>query len=139
MKLVVNCETLLFQRPDDAIHRGADKQAEADIASPGTFFSNYEPFTVEQAAKITDHVAEFDKYTSPMKNVAGEFCRDVCQHVATMWFPPRIRAWWTASPPRIRATCKSGPTWRIRAKLIWRKSPRAWSARFPRSTRSIFR
>ena len=49
MKLVVNCETLLFQRPDDAIHRGADKQAEADIASPGTFLSNYEPFTVEQA------------------------------------------------------------------------------------------
>ena len=37
VKLVANCETLLFQRPDDAIHRGVDKQAEADIASPGTF------------------------------------------------------------------------------------------------------
>ena len=31
-KLVENCEDLLFQRPDDAIHRGYDKQAERDIA-----------------------------------------------------------------------------------------------------------
>ena len=37
VKLVANCETLLFQRPDDAIHRGVDKQAEADIAAPGHF------------------------------------------------------------------------------------------------------
>jgi len=27
VKLLVNCESLLFQRPDDAIHRGVDKQA----------------------------------------------------------------------------------------------------------------
>jgi phosphoenolpyruvate carboxykinase (diphosphate) len=73
VKLVVNCETLLFQRPDDAIHRGADKQAELDIASPGTFLSNYEPFTVEQAAKIAGHVAEFDKFTSPMKKLLDSF------------------------------------------------------------------
>ena len=43
VKLVANCETLLFQRPDDAIHRGFDKQAEADIAAPGNFLSNFEP------------------------------------------------------------------------------------------------
>ena len=73
VKLVVNCETLLFQRPDDAIHRGADKQAEADIASPGTFLSNYEPFTAEQARKIAAHVAEFDKYTSPVKKLFEGF------------------------------------------------------------------
>ena len=34
---MANCEALLFQRPDDAIHRGLDKQAEADIAAPGQF------------------------------------------------------------------------------------------------------
>jgi hypothetical protein len=67
VKLVVNCEKLLFQRPDDAIHRGADKQAELDIASTGTFLSNYEPFSWEQASRITEHVAEFDKYTPPMR------------------------------------------------------------------------
>ena len=37
VKLVANCERLLFQRPDDAIHRGVDTQAEADIAGPGKF------------------------------------------------------------------------------------------------------
>jgi len=73
VKLVLNCETLLFQRPDEAIHRGADKQAEADIASPGTFLSNYEPFTLDQAARITAHVAEFDKYTGPMKDLLRGF------------------------------------------------------------------
>ncbi len=33
-KLVENCESMLFQRPDDAVHRGYDKQAERDIATP---------------------------------------------------------------------------------------------------------
>jgi phosphoenolpyruvate carboxykinase (diphosphate) len=73
VKLVKNCETLLFQRPDDAILRGADRQAEADIASAGTFLSNYEPFQIEQAARIAGHVAEFDKYTDPMKRLIEEF------------------------------------------------------------------
>ena len=73
VKLVENCETLLFQRPDEAIHRGADEKAEADIASPGTFLSNYEPFTVEQATALVDHVAEFDKFTEPMKNLFKTF------------------------------------------------------------------
>jgi len=43
LKFVTNCEQRLFQRPDDAIHRGYDKQAEADFALPDNFFSNYEP------------------------------------------------------------------------------------------------
>jgi phosphoenolpyruvate carboxykinase (diphosphate) len=73
VKLVKNCELLLFQRPDDAIHRGADRQAETDIASPGTFLSNYEPFEIEQATRIAGHVAEFDKYTDPMKRLLEQF------------------------------------------------------------------
>jgi phosphoenolpyruvate carboxykinase (diphosphate) len=77
VKLVLNCETLLFQRPDDAIHRGADKQAEADIASAGTFLSNYEPFTREQAAKIVGHVSEFDRFTSPMQRLLEGFVSKV--------------------------------------------------------------
>jgi hypothetical protein len=73
VKLVENCETLLFQRPDDAIHRGFDKDAEADIASPGTFISNFEPLTVEQVRGFTDKVVEFDKFTEPMKRLLNEF------------------------------------------------------------------
>jgi phosphoenolpyruvate carboxykinase (diphosphate) len=73
LKLVVNCESLLFQRPDDAIHRGADRQAEADIASPGTFLSNYEPIDAEHASKITGHVVQFDQFTEPMKKLLADF------------------------------------------------------------------
>ncbi|MEJ7608616.1 MAG: hypothetical protein WKF37_20675 [Bryobacteraceae bacterium] len=73
VKLVVNCEALLFQRPDDAIHRGFDKQAEADIASSGTFLSNYEPLTVDQARAMVAHVVEFDQYTEPMKDLLRSF------------------------------------------------------------------
>jgi hypothetical protein len=73
VKLVANCETLLFQRPDDAIHRGADRQAEADMASPGTFISNYEPITTAVAQGMVDHVVEFDLYTEPMKRLFEEF------------------------------------------------------------------
>ncbi len=77
VKLVANCEALLFQRPDDAIIRGFDKQAEADIASPGTFLSNYEPLDREQAQKIVDHLVEFDQYTEPMKRLLGDFVKGV--------------------------------------------------------------
>jgi hypothetical protein len=69
VKLVENCEALLFQRPDEAVHRGFDKQAEADIASPGVFLSNFEPLTREQAQALVDRVVEFDRYTEPMKQL----------------------------------------------------------------------
>jgi len=73
VKLVANCEMLLFQRPDDAIHRGADRQAEADMASLGTFISNYEPITTATAQSMVDHVVEFDRYTDPMKRLFEGF------------------------------------------------------------------
>jgi hypothetical protein len=73
VKLVQNCETLLFQRPDDAIHRGFDKDAEADLAGPGNFISNFEPLSVEQARELVDHIVEFDQYTDPMKKLIGDF------------------------------------------------------------------
>jgi len=39
-KFVANCEYRLFQRPDDAIHRGLDKQTEKDMTDVGNFFCN---------------------------------------------------------------------------------------------------
>jgi len=73
VKLVANCETLLFQRPDDAIHRGFDKDAEADIASPGVFISNFEPLTREKVQALTDNVVEFDQFTDSMKRLLKDF------------------------------------------------------------------
>jgi hypothetical protein len=76
VKLVANCELLLFQRPDDAIHRGADLQAEAEIASDGSFLSNYEPISPERAAGMVEHVVEFDRYSDPMKHLLEGFARN---------------------------------------------------------------
>ena len=41
----------VYQRPDDAIHRGYDKQTEADFTMPENFFSNYEPLTPDVGAR----------------------------------------------------------------------------------------
>ena len=38
LKFVQNCEARLFQRPDDAIHRGYDKQTERDLSSRAISF-----------------------------------------------------------------------------------------------------
>ena len=76
IKIVQNCETRLFQRPDDAIHRGFDKDAEADLASPGTFISNFEPLDQPAAQKLVDEIVEFDKFTEPMKQLLTGFVQD---------------------------------------------------------------
>ncbi len=69
LKFVRNCEYRLFQRPDDAIHRGYDHQTEADFARPRTFFSNYEPLTAAQAQALVDDAIAFDEFTPPMQEL----------------------------------------------------------------------
>jgi hypothetical protein len=67
VKIAVNCEWRLFQRPDDAIHRGYDKQTEADMAAPGLFASNYQPLTAAEARAIVDDAMGFELFTPPMR------------------------------------------------------------------------
>ncbi|MGO9468762.1 MAG: hypothetical protein ACLQIB_12455 [Isosphaeraceae bacterium] len=71
-KFAVNCEWRLFQRPDDAIHRGLDRQTEADLARPDNFLSNFEPLSSEQARAQVDRITEFDEFTSPMQRLLHE-------------------------------------------------------------------
>ena len=40
------------------------------MSTPGTFFSNFEPLTVDEARALVDQVVEFDHYTEPMKDAA---------------------------------------------------------------------
>jgi hypothetical protein len=88
VKLVENCERFLFQRPDEAIHRGFDAQAEADIAQPDTFLSNFEPLTIAQAREIVDHVVGLDQYTPPMRKLLEDFVRHPsCSHVVSSAHP----------------------------------------------------
>ncbi len=69
-KFVQNCEYRLFQRPDDAIYRGFDKQAEADLARKDVnFISNFEPTTRDQVSEMRMKVVDFDAFTGPMKRL----------------------------------------------------------------------
>ncbi len=72
-KVLENCEELLFQRPDDAIHRGYDSQAERDIATPGTFLSNFQPLTRADAIAMRDDAVAFSAFTEPMAALIREF------------------------------------------------------------------
>ena len=69
VKLVTNCERYLFQRPDEAVIRGYDKEAEQDIVQENTFLTNYEPLVKEDAVELYEDAINFDKYTQPVKGL----------------------------------------------------------------------
>ena len=99
VKLVANCERLLFQRPDDAIHRGVDTQAEADIAGPGNFLSNFEPITIGVARALVEHVVEFDQYSEPMKRLLAGFAeRPGTDYVVSSAHPRVVNGKRTTNP-----------------------------------------
>ncbi|MDP2783080.1 MAG: hypothetical protein Q8O38_00610, partial [Sulfurimicrobium sp.] len=72
VKLVRNCESRLFQRPDEAVHRGFDRQTEQDMALRDNFLANFEPLHGEVLTKIIDDVVGFDLYTDPMRQILRE-------------------------------------------------------------------
>ncbi len=82
LKFVQNCEQRLFQRPDDAIHRGYDKQAELDFVQPENFFSNYEPLTPANARDMVEDALGFNQFTDPMQ----KFVREVAETDAPDYF-----------------------------------------------------
>ena len=69
LKIVENAEQRLFQRPDDAVHRGYDKLTEAHFASPDNFFSNYAPLTQADAQKLLASAITLGEWTEPMQEV----------------------------------------------------------------------
>jgi hypothetical protein len=76
VKFVTNCETLLFQRPDDAIHRGYDKRTESDFSEDGSFFSNYEPLPQGKAQELIEDSIGYDEYTEPMRKLIRSVAND---------------------------------------------------------------
>ena len=81
-KFAANCEYRLFQRPDDAVIRGYDRQAEADFAKPGQFFSNYEPLPRALAAEMLEDAVRFGQFTAPMQDLI----RSVAAAPSPDWF-----------------------------------------------------
>ena len=88
-KFVANCEYRLFQRPDDAVHRGLDKQTEEDVADVGNFFCNFEPLTREIVGQEISNIVDFEQYSAPMQNRLTEFMRSE-QLFAVSSAQPRI-------------------------------------------------
>ena len=69
VKVTANCEAHLFQRPDEAVIRGYDKDAEKDIVSDNTFLTNYELMRKKDAIALFEDTINFDKYTKPVKEL----------------------------------------------------------------------
>jgi hypothetical protein len=80
-KFVQNCEYRLFQRPDDAIHRGLDKQTEADLARFDNFISNFEPLTGEKVKEICNRAVDLSQFTEPMQELLREARRNKDKYI----------------------------------------------------------
>ena len=74
-KFVTNCEYRLFQRPDDAIHRGYDKKTEKDFSRHDVFFSNYEPLTRSQVEAMVQDSIRFEYFTKPIRELLRNFAK----------------------------------------------------------------
>ena len=72
-KFVTNCESLLFQRPDDAIVRGYDKQTESDMsdAQADLFISNFQPLTPADARAMAADAPGLSRFTRPMQDLVA--------------------------------------------------------------------
>jgi hypothetical protein len=72
VKLVKNCEQRLFQRPDDAVIRGHDKQTESDLAEAGNFISNFAPLSNVDANNLIEDAVGLQEYSEPMQALINE-------------------------------------------------------------------
>lgn len=97
-KFVANCEYRLFQRPDDAVHRGLDKQTEADMAELKNFFCNFEPLDRNHALDLIADVINFEQYTLPMQNMLQDSVACSAQFVVSSAHPRLVDGVPTKNP-----------------------------------------
>ncbi len=90
LKFITNCEYRLFQRPDDAIHRGYDKNTESDFSKGGLFFSNYEPIPRADAAAMVKDAIRFEQFTAPMRQMLKDFVQSGKTDYVISSHQPRI-------------------------------------------------
>lgn len=97
-KFVANCERRLFQRPDDAVHRGLDKQAEADLAGADNFISNFEPLPARQVQDMVKYVVDLDRFTPPMQTLLREVATEGKGYVVCSSMPRLVDGVPTKNP-----------------------------------------
>ena len=99
VKIAENCEFRFFQRPDDAVIRGYDKQAEGDMASTGNFISNFEPLDKQDAIDIVEKSISFKEYTQPMQDVVSQVAEsEENQYFVTSSMPRIVNGTPTKNP-----------------------------------------
>ena len=76
LKFVRNCEFRFFQRPDEAIHRGYDKQAELDLSTAPAFLSNFEPLPHAKAQETIENTIAYSEYTAPVQHLLQDVAAD---------------------------------------------------------------
>ncbi|MFW5442749.1 MAG: hypothetical protein ACKE51_00380 [Methylococcaceae bacterium] len=87
IKLTANCEYRLFQRPDDAIVPGYDKQTELNMAGPDNFIANYEPLFADKLSAIVEDVLTMSKFTEPMHDLLEQAYKDASGIVVSSAHP----------------------------------------------------
>ncbi|MCA9080349.1 MAG: hypothetical protein KDA58_07310, partial [Planctomycetaceae bacterium] len=98
-KFAQNCEYRLFQRPDEAINRGFDRQAEADLARRDVnFISNYEPLNREQVEEMRAKVIDFDAFTDPIKRLLRSVEKGESGYIVCSANPRRVGGVPTKNP-----------------------------------------
>ena len=73
LKFASNCEYRFFQRPDDAVLRGYDKNAESDFCRQNLFASNYHPISKQEARDEVNDALQFGQYTANLQEVFRGF------------------------------------------------------------------
>lgn len=74
-KFLTNCEFRFFQRPDDAIHKGFDQQAEKDLSSNNLFVTNFQPLSKKEVLLLKEDVMGYINYTEPVKKHIEDFIK----------------------------------------------------------------
>lgn len=90
LKLTSNCERRLFQRPDDAIHRGLDTTAERDMSAPGNFLANYEALDLARQQDLVEDSIGMSRYSAPMRDFLVRAYDEGMPYVATSSHPRMV-------------------------------------------------
>ena len=99
-KFAVNCEYRLFQRPDDAVHRGLDKQTEIELSQKGNFISNFQALDRDEIRSIVEDVIEFDQYSKPVKKFLRQAASKKKDGFAVCSSVPRVMPHGPSKNPR---------------------------------------
>lgn len=98
IKLTTNCEYRLFQRPDDAVIPGYDKQTERNMGGPDNFIANYEPLKGDNLAAVVEDVLTMSKFTQPMHDLLEDAYKQGDEFVVSSAHPRLVDGAPTKNP-----------------------------------------